>query len=53
MKQLVITIKIPIPEIGGKIGEAVIVASAKALFPKDKLPKGSTVDFSIKQKRGS
>ncbi len=50
MKQLVITIRMPIPEIGGKIGEAVIIEGAKALFPKDKLPPGSTIEFTIKQK---
>ncbi|GAI77864.1 unnamed protein product [marine sediment metagenome] len=51
MKKLVITIEFPIPEAGGKIAEAIIIEGAKAMFPKDKLPIGATVDFTVKQRR--
>ena len=47
MKKLVITIKIPIPEVGGKVAETIIIQGAKAMFPEDKLPSGSTVNYTI------
>lgn len=50
MKELVITIKIPIPEMGGKIAEKIIIQATKAMFPKDKLPHGSTVEYAVKEK---
>lgn len=51
-KELVITIKIPLPDISkaGKLGEKILVEGVKGLFPKDKLPKGSTIDYQIKEK---
>jgi len=52
-KELVITIKIPLPDVGkaGKIGEMALIQGVKAMFPKDKLPKGSTVSYQIKEKK--
>ncbi|MBA7657826.1 hypothetical protein ES703_65769 [subsurface metagenome] len=52
MKQLVMTIKIPIPEAGGKATEKMILLLTKTTFPEDKLPPGSTVDYAIEEKEG-
>lgn len=47
-KELVITIKVPLPDIG-KMFEGITIQAIKKMFPTDKLPKGSTVDYEIKE----
>lgn len=48
-KYLLIKIKIPLPDVKPKISESIvhkaIINGAKARFPKDKLPKGATVEY--------
>lgn len=49
-KKLLIQIKIPLPDVPQK-GEVVIykvlLAGVKKMFPTEKLPEGSTVDYAI------
>lgn len=52
MKELVITIKIPIP-VNPLVPDKITIQATKAIFPKDKLPPGSTVDYAIKEKETS
>lgn len=52
MKELVITIKIPIP-VNPLLPDKIIIQAIKALFPKDKLPPGSIVNYAIKEKEES
>lgn len=53
-KELVVTIRFPlsdVPTAAEKVAIADIKKLAKKMFPKDKLPLGSAIDFKIKDKK--
>lgn len=56
VKELVVTIRFPLPDVPKvmeKIAHATVITGVKQMFPKGKLPKCATVDFKIREKRGS